>query len=267
LRRLQSLTTCRPPHRPFGLQSGATDSHEVSHSYSTSHLQSPLTRGLPHLVRSTFRVSHPLGGLLLCRLPGLVSCQCALGVAPFKAFPSARSCGASRHHFAFLTFTSCSASRPPMGGSCRSIGATHAALCRRSRQPVSPVHELSRHPNSSCVFKALLPEMSPLYRTRPLSLVQTRCSPGIASSQAVRHLHRSKTLPPHLPPSSRSRLLPSSLPHSPKVMLSLARMLTPRRFNSAGARLTHAWRSVLPTHGSLTSSTSFSIWELPQPGL
>jgi hypothetical protein len=49
-------------------------------SWSSSPLRrliraSPLSPGLPHRVRSTRRVSHPLGGLLLARTPGLVSCR------------------------------------------------------------------------------------------------------------------------------------------------------------------------------------------------
>jgi hypothetical protein len=44
--------------------------------------------GLPHPVRSALRVSHPLDGLLLDELPGLVSCRSAHGVPPFRAFPS-----------------------------------------------------------------------------------------------------------------------------------------------------------------------------------
>jgi hypothetical protein len=78
LRLLQSLTTCRRPRVWLACLRGA--SHEVRGSYSTIHLPSPLDPGLPHPVRSAFRVSHPPDGLLLDRLPGLVSCRSAHGV-------------------------------------------------------------------------------------------------------------------------------------------------------------------------------------------
>jgi hypothetical protein len=42
-------------------------SREVCGSFSTVHPTSPLNPGLPHLVSSAFRVSHPLDGLLLER--------------------------------------------------------------------------------------------------------------------------------------------------------------------------------------------------------
>jgi hypothetical protein len=85
LRHLQSLTTCRPPRLAA---TGATHSHEVSGSFSTMHLSSPLDPSLPHSVRSACRVSHPPDGLLLGRLPGLVSCRCAHGVPnPSELFP------------------------------------------------------------------------------------------------------------------------------------------------------------------------------------
>ena len=49
---------------------------------------SPLIPGLPHPVRSVFRVSHPPDGLLLDRLTGLVSCRSAHGVpCPSELFP------------------------------------------------------------------------------------------------------------------------------------------------------------------------------------
>jgi hypothetical protein len=66
----------------------ATPLMRLGDSFSTIHLPSPLCPGLPHPVRSAPRVSHPPGGLLLDRLPGLVSCRSAHGAFPFRAFPS-----------------------------------------------------------------------------------------------------------------------------------------------------------------------------------
>jgi len=64
-------------------------SHEVSGSSSTYQLSSPLIPGLPHPVRSVPGVLHPLDGLLLDSLPGLVSCrERSWSSMPFRAFPS-----------------------------------------------------------------------------------------------------------------------------------------------------------------------------------
>jgi hypothetical protein len=87
------------------LQLGATGSHEVSGSFSTCHTASPLSPGLPHPVRSAFRVSHPPDGLLLAALPGLVSCRSAHGVpCPSELFPRPEPWRLSTLD-AFLSFT------------------------------------------------------------------------------------------------------------------------------------------------------------------
>jgi hypothetical protein len=90
---LQSLTGCRRT-RVQGMLRVA--SREVCGSFSTTHRPSPPTPGLPHPVRSVFRVSRPLDGFLLGPAPGLVSCRSALGVPPLQSLSLDRSRTASR---------------------------------------------------------------------------------------------------------------------------------------------------------------------------
>jgi hypothetical protein len=92
-------------------------SHEVCGSSSTIHLQSPLNPGLPHPVRSAFRVSHPPDGLLLYRLPGLVSCRSAHGVpSPSELFPRPEPWRLSTPHCP-LAVRPLPTAAPPPGGS------------------------------------------------------------------------------------------------------------------------------------------------------
>jgi hypothetical protein len=89
LRLLQSLTTRRRPQTLLQL-CGA--SHEVwsptARSGSGSHEHIP---GLPHPVRSAYRVPHPLDGLLSRDPPALFHAVSARGVVPFRAFPFLRA--------------------------------------------------------------------------------------------------------------------------------------------------------------------------------
>jgi hypothetical protein len=54
-------------------------------------MASPLHPGLPHPVRSTFRVSRPPGGLLLATAADHLSGRCAHGVPSLQSFSLARS--------------------------------------------------------------------------------------------------------------------------------------------------------------------------------
>jgi hypothetical protein len=98
-------------------------SHEVCGSFSTTHLPSPQIPGLPHPVRSAYRVSHPLDGLLLDRLPGLVSCRSAHGVPALRAFPSLGAVAPLDARFPPAVDSS---NRPtePEGPACHPPGAT-----------------------------------------------------------------------------------------------------------------------------------------------
>jgi hypothetical protein len=60
-----------PPHPPVGRFRGAF--HGVCCPYGVVSLRSPLTPGLPHPVRSAFRLSQPLRGLLLREPCGSIS--------------------------------------------------------------------------------------------------------------------------------------------------------------------------------------------------
>ena len=61
-------------------------SHEVLIPYSASNL-STLNSGLPHPIRSTFRFSQPLSGLLLKLRNGLISYHLHSWDLPYRVFP------------------------------------------------------------------------------------------------------------------------------------------------------------------------------------
>lgn len=115
-------------------------SHEVFGSFSTAQLSSPLIRGLPSPVRSVPRVSHPLDGLLLDSLPGLVSCQSAHGVPdPTELFPRPEHRRLSALH-AFLPFIPDTGRRParPSGLQTRRGAADRRGTCRTWLQGFTP---------------------------------------------------------------------------------------------------------------------------------
>jgi hypothetical protein len=74
LRLLQSITTGRRPQSGFRLQRCGA-SHEVWSPSALEEGEVYQTPGLPHPVRSTSRVSHPLDGLLPRNPAGPVSCR------------------------------------------------------------------------------------------------------------------------------------------------------------------------------------------------
>ena len=134
--------------------------------------------GLPHPVRSASRVSHPLDGFLLDRLPGLVSCRSTLGAVSLQSFPLVRSRIASRRPAALLPLTATDRRIWPEG---------------RARQPPCPARSASqriamRRLAWSCWdlatsrywfdSRALLPGSSPLPPRRRLGPRGARCSPG-----------------------------------------------------------------------------------------
>jgi hypothetical protein len=51
-------------------------------------ISSPLSSGLPHPIRSAYRFSQPLDGLLLETPGGLVSCHWHSWGSPYRVFPS-----------------------------------------------------------------------------------------------------------------------------------------------------------------------------------
>lgn len=93
-------------------------SHEVSGSFSTTHPSSPPDPGLPHPVRSVFRVSRPLDGFLLDWLPALFRAGALMEFQSLQSFPLARSSGTSRRRAALLTF------ERALGGTRRSTRTT-----------------------------------------------------------------------------------------------------------------------------------------------
>jgi hypothetical protein len=56
--------------------------------FSAWSFENPLTSGLPHPIRSPFRVFLPLRGFLLSKPSGLVSCRWRSWDSPFRAFSS-----------------------------------------------------------------------------------------------------------------------------------------------------------------------------------
>jgi len=115
-------------------------SHEVSGSFSTCLTSSPRSLpGLPHPVRSAFRVSHPLDGLLLDDPTGLVSCRSAHGVPPFRAFPSPGAAMPLDIASALLPLTPAPPRSVPEGSypcSARTVTRRHVASSRNATQPV-----------------------------------------------------------------------------------------------------------------------------------
>lgn len=75
--------------------------------YSARDFGSPLPPGLPHPVRSAFRASHPPGGLLLPKRAGLFHPAGALGVLPFRVFPSQGDASPLRRRLALVAFLPC----------------------------------------------------------------------------------------------------------------------------------------------------------------
>jgi len=184
--RRSALGVTTPPEydhcrRPRGVQAHRVSaSHEVCGSFSTIHLASPLNPGVPPPVRSVCRVSHPRDGLLLARLPGLVSCQSAHGVPTLQSVPLVRSCSVSRR-----PVPSCrcalpsNAPRPLRVKKRASFPATrHSSQVRDPNcRPFTALHVVFE---DTLDFKALLPGTSPLRVRRPLSYPSTRCSPGLS---------------------------------------------------------------------------------------
>jgi hypothetical protein len=136
LRPLQSMTAagCRTLETRVARQ----PLNEVRGSFSTVHLASPPDPGLPHPVRSACGVSHPLDGLLLARLPGLVSCRSAHGVPTLQSVPLARSSSASRRPMPSCRWPPSNAARTR--GSDSDSVSNHAARQPDSRIESPPVH-------------------------------------------------------------------------------------------------------------------------------
>jgi len=84
--------------RPASPREG--NSHEVSSPLSAQQLEST-TLGLPHPVRSAFRFSQPLSGLLLKLPRDLVSCLWRLWDSPSRVFPLAAAPSPRRGWFPF----------------------------------------------------------------------------------------------------------------------------------------------------------------------
>jgi len=156
---------------------GATASREVLGSFSTVHLASPQDPGLPHPVRSASGVSHPHDGLLLARLPGLVSCRSAHGVPPFRAFPSPGAvtplgapCPPAVDHLRVP--------REPAGPTA-TPHPRHAArriqLAIRKRRPFTAV---AKSPKAARL-QDLAPRDESVASPRRLGQRQARCSPGL----------------------------------------------------------------------------------------
>jgi hypothetical protein len=145
------MTVARRPCIAFGMRHGA--SHEVCGSCSTvqrvESTAASITRcsppGVTFPVRSVLRVSHPLDGLLLDSLPGLVSCRSALGVPrPSELFPRPEPWRLS---------VPC----------CLHVIHHHRRVGRRLRRGTAvPVALSPEQAGSECDFKALLPGASPL---------------------------------------------------------------------------------------------------------
>jgi hypothetical protein len=76
---------------------------------------------LPDPVRSVFRVSHPLDGLLLPLPPGPVSCRNAHGVPPSRGFPSQGAAHSHRTGTALLAFFPAHCLRPWSEGGGRPL--------------------------------------------------------------------------------------------------------------------------------------------------
>ena len=168
---------CRLP--PDARERRAAASHEVRGSFSTIHLTSPLNPGLPLPVSSAFGVSHPLDGLLLVRLPGLVSCRSAHGVPALQSFPLVRSRCASRRPLPSCRFPS----RVP----CRPEGlmTTPTPTTRRD----DPVREPRRHPFTAVAkrstrdrLQGFAPRIESVAPPQLFRLRRARCSPGLRTS-------------------------------------------------------------------------------------
>jgi len=171
--------------------------------------------GLPHPIRSAFRVSHPLDGLLLDWLPGLVSCRSAHGVpCPSELFPRPEQPRLSARPDLLAVGTLRSPNTPRLA--CvdgRDSG--HAASPGSRVDPWFPVHGLKNLDLAKRLdFKALLPGASPLRRRLRLSAHRARCSPGLLAPlqgdppRPVSPLPKRERLPPPAglaPPGPRYR--------------------------------------------------------------
>jgi len=175
LRPLQSMTAAG--RRTPWYARGATASHEVRGSFSTVHLASPLNPGLPHPVRSAYRVSHPLDGLLLTRLPGLVSCRSAHGVPALQSFPLARSSDASRRPMPSCRWPDSRTVRT-RGSDGNSTSPPRGAAARFANRNRHPFTAVAKHPRPARL-QGLAPRDESVASPRRLGRRRARYSPGL----------------------------------------------------------------------------------------
>jgi hypothetical protein len=130
-----------PPKRIPGSSKGepsnaglSSNSHGVLRPFDASARASPLNPGLPHRVGSTHRVSHPHGGLLLARTPGLVSCRKRpWGFALQGLTLTTRSCSSSPQKY-------------PLGVPPGSRTVNHSTARRLVQQASQPAGQTIRRP-------------------------------------------------------------------------------------------------------------------------
>jgi hypothetical protein len=177
--------------------------------------------GLPHPIRSAFRVSHPLDGLLLDWLPDLVSCRSAHGVpCPSEPFPRPEQPRLSARPRLLAVGTLRSPDTPRLA-CVDSRDSGHAASPGSRVDPWFPVHGLKNLDLAKRLdFKALLPGASPLRRRLRLSSHRARCSPGLLAPLQG-DPSRTRFAAPHKGTTASSRGLGAAGPSLPKYRVHL----------------------------------------------